>query len=39
VARVYTPRDYRLAEMMSDIAELARDRRLLNPQAGADSRR
>ena len=39
VARVYTPKDYRLAEMMSDIAELARDHRLLNPQAGADSRR
>jgi (2R)-ethylmalonyl-CoA mutase len=39
VARVYTPKDYRLARMMSDIAELARTRRNGNPQAGATSRR
>jgi (2R)-ethylmalonyl-CoA mutase len=34
VARVYTPKDYRLALMMRDLAELARDHRL-KPQDGA----
>src|SRR5690242_17062645 len=33
VARVYTPKDYRLAAIMSDIADLARTRRA-NSQAG-----
>jgi (2R)-ethylmalonyl-CoA mutase len=32
VARVYTPKDYRLAAIMRDIAELAAARR--SPQAG-----
>ena len=39
VARVYTPKDFRLAEIMADIAELARVHRLTSPQAGATSRR
>ncbi len=39
VARVYTPKDFRLARIMADIAELARDHRLSTPQAGANSRR
>ncbi len=34
VARVYTPKDYRLAVMMRDLAELARTHRS-SPQAGA----
>jgi len=34
VARVYTPKDYRLSIMMKDLAELARDHRS-KPQAGA----
>ena len=33
VARVYTPKDYRLSIMMKDLAELARDHRS-KPQAG-----
>ena len=39
VARVYTPKDFRLARIMTDIAELARVHRLTNPQARADTRR
>jgi len=39
VARVYTPKDFRLARIVADMAELARDHRLTTPQAGADSRR
>ena len=39
VARVYTPKDFRLARIVADMAELARDHRLSTPQAGADSRR
>jgi len=39
VARVYTPKDFRLARIVADMAELARDQRLTTPQAGADSRR
>jgi (2R)-ethylmalonyl-CoA mutase len=35
VARVYTPKDFRLAQITADIAELARVHRLTNPQAGA----
>jgi ethylmalonyl-CoA mutase len=34
VARVYTPKDYRLSVMMRDLAELAREHRS-KPQAGA----
>jgi (2R)-ethylmalonyl-CoA mutase len=34
VARVYTPKDYRLSVMMRDLAELARQHRS-KPQAGA----
>jgi (2R)-ethylmalonyl-CoA mutase len=39
VARVYTPKDFRLARIMADIAELARVRRETGPQAGAITRR
>jgi (2R)-ethylmalonyl-CoA mutase len=39
VARVYTPKDFRLARIMADIAELARVRRETSPQAGASTRR
>jgi (2R)-ethylmalonyl-CoA mutase len=39
VARVYTPKDFRLARIVADIAALARDHRLSTPQAGANSRR
>jgi (2R)-ethylmalonyl-CoA mutase len=39
VARVYTPKDFRLARIMGDIAELARIRRTTSPQAGAVTRR
>ena len=39
VARVYTPKDFRLARIMGDIAELARIRRTHSPQAGATTRR
>jgi (2R)-ethylmalonyl-CoA mutase len=39
VARVYTPKDFRLARIIGDMAELARAHRLTSPQAGADSRR
>jgi (2R)-ethylmalonyl-CoA mutase len=39
VARVYTPKDFRLARIVADMAELARVHRLTTPQAGADSRR
>jgi (2R)-ethylmalonyl-CoA mutase len=39
VARVYTPKDFRLARIIGDMAELAREHRLTSPQAGADSRR
>jgi (2R)-ethylmalonyl-CoA mutase len=39
VARVYTPKDFRLARIVADMAELAREHRLTSPQAGADSRR
>ena len=39
VARVYTPKDFRLARIMGDIAELARIRRTTSPQAGATTRR
>jgi (2R)-ethylmalonyl-CoA mutase len=39
VARVYTPKDFRLARIMADMAHLARDHRLSSPQAGADTRR
>jgi (2R)-ethylmalonyl-CoA mutase len=39
VARVYTPKDFRLARIMADIAELARARRETSPQAGATTRR
>ena len=39
VARVYTPKDFRLARIMGDIAELARVRRETSPQAGATTRR
>jgi len=39
VARVYTPKDFRLARIVADMAELARAHRLTSPQAGADSRR
>jgi (2R)-ethylmalonyl-CoA mutase len=39
VARVYTPKDFRLARIMGDIAELARIRRTHSPQAGAGTRR
>ncbi len=39
VARVYTPKDFRLARIVADMAELARAHRLPTPQAGADSRR
>jgi (2R)-ethylmalonyl-CoA mutase len=39
VARVYTPKDFRLARIMGDIAELARVRRTASPQAGANTRR
>jgi len=34
VARVYTPKDFRLAAIMRDIADLA-DARRSSPQAGA----
>jgi (2R)-ethylmalonyl-CoA mutase len=39
VARVYTPKVFRLARIVADIAALARDHRLSTPQAGANSRR
>ncbi len=39
VAHVYTPKDFRLARIMGDIAELARIRRTHSPQAGATTRR
>jgi (2R)-ethylmalonyl-CoA mutase len=39
VARVYTPKDFRLAQIVADIAELARVHRDTFPQAEADSRR
>ena len=39
VARVYTPKDFRMARIMVDIAELTRAHRLTSPQAGANSRR
>jgi len=39
VAHVYTPKDFRLARIVADMAELARAHRLTSPQAGADSRR
>ena len=39
VGRVYTPKDFRLARIMGDIAELARARRQKDPQAGATTRR
>jgi (2R)-ethylmalonyl-CoA mutase len=39
VAHVYTPKDFRLARIMGDIAELARIRRTGSPQAGATTRR
>ena len=39
VARVYTPKDFRLAEITADIAELARVHRLETPQAGTISGR
>jgi (2R)-ethylmalonyl-CoA mutase len=39
VARVYTPKDFRLARIVADMADLARLHRLATPQAGADSRR
>jgi (2R)-ethylmalonyl-CoA mutase len=39
VARVYTPKDFRLARIMGDIAELARIHRTSSPQAGAITRR
>jgi len=39
VARVYTPKDFRFARIVGDIAELAQAHRLTNPQARADSRR
>jgi ethylmalonyl-CoA mutase len=39
VARVYTPKDFRLARIMADLAALARDHRLSTPQAGANGRR
>jgi len=39
VARVYTPKDFRLAGIMVDIGELARTHRGGNPQARANSRR
>ncbi len=39
VARVYTPKDFRLARIMLDIAELARSRRTTGTQAGAGTRR
>jgi (2R)-ethylmalonyl-CoA mutase len=39
VARVYTPKDYRLTEMTADLAELVRRHRTTSPQAGATTRR
>ncbi len=39
VARVYTPKDFRLARIMLDIAELARSRRTTGTLAGAGTRR
>jgi hypothetical protein len=45
VAHVYTPKDFRLARIMADIGELARDRRRAgsggpgSPQAEAGTRR
>ena len=39
VARVYTPKDFRLARIMGDIAELARLRRENAPQADPKSSR
>jgi (2R)-ethylmalonyl-CoA mutase len=39
VARVYTPKDFRLARIMADIADLARARRQSSPQAGANTGR
>jgi (2R)-ethylmalonyl-CoA mutase len=39
VARVYTPKDFRLAEITADIAELARAHRGTTPQATANSGR
>ena len=39
VARVYTPKDFRLARIVADMADLARTHRLASPQAGADTRR
>jgi len=39
VAHVYTPKDFRLARIMGDIAELARIHRTTSPQAGATTRR
>jgi (2R)-ethylmalonyl-CoA mutase len=39
VARVYTPKDFRFARIVGDIADLAETHRLTNPQARADSRR
>ena len=39
VAHVYTPKDFRMADITADIAELARVHRERNPQAGATSGR
>jgi hypothetical protein len=39
VAHVYTPKDFRMAEITADIAELARAHRETNPQAEATSGR
>jgi (2R)-ethylmalonyl-CoA mutase len=39
VARVYTPKDFRFAQIVGDIADLAQAHRLTNPQATAESRR
>ena len=39
VAKVYTPKDFRMAEITADIAELARAHRETNPQARATTGR
>jgi (2R)-ethylmalonyl-CoA mutase len=39
VARVYTPKDFRLADITTDIAELARAHRGTTPQDGANTGR
>jgi (2R)-ethylmalonyl-CoA mutase len=39
VARVYTPKDYRLSDIVDDIAQLAAGHRAISPQAGTPAGR